>query len=148
MKLWEYFLPDPTKCFNELGDIQIIAMCIWGESRGESFRGKIGVGSVIRNRAKNPNWWGAGWKSVILKPYQFSCFNVTDPNREKMKKPLEHDSREVWEESCIVAVSVYYDLVEDPTKGANHYHDISVAPNWAVSKDPTIQIGRIKFYKL
>lgn len=148
MRLWKCLQPNKTKPFSWHSNLRLLAMLVWGEARGTTFKEKVSVAWVVKNRKDYPSWWGSGWQGVILKPYQFSCFNATDPNRQKMREPLEYDSQEVWEECCIAAAVVYSDIVEDPTGGADHYFSGSLTPSWANNQQPTAIIGPFKFYKL
>ena len=59
----------------------ILARTIVGEARGEGHTGMVAVANVVMNRVAKPSWWGRTVKDVCLKPYQFSCWNVGDPNR-------------------------------------------------------------------
>ena len=64
-------------------DRDILARTLWGEARGEGAAGQIAVAWTIRNRVfdgKTNSWWGEGYAGVCQKPYQFSCWNKTDPN--------------------------------------------------------------------
>jgi len=68
-----------------LTNSQLLALAIYGESRGESLEGKIAVGSVAleradKSKAKNP------LREILLKRKAFSCFNPKDPNFKVMKK--------------------------------------------------------------
>lgn len=49
------------------------------------------VANVIMNRVNRGGWYGASIKDVVLKPYQFSCWNATDPNRAKIDALTEAD---------------------------------------------------------
>jgi len=71
--------------FGKLDDKQIMALTIWGESRGEIHDGKIAVGTVILNRVDHHDWEGNTIQAVCLCPYQFSCYLPNDPNEVKMK---------------------------------------------------------------
>ena len=68
-----------------------MAKTIWGEARGEGARGMQAVANVIMNRVNRGGWYGASIKDVVLKPYQFSCWNATDPNRAKIDALTEAD---------------------------------------------------------
>ena len=64
-------------------DRDILARTLWGEAWGESLAGQIAVAWTIRNRVndgKDKSWWGEGYGGVCQKPYQFSCWNKSDPN--------------------------------------------------------------------
>ena len=56
---------------------------IWGEARGEGEPGMTAVAHVLLNRLKDGRW-GTALGSVCLAPYQFSCWNIGDPNRARM----------------------------------------------------------------
>lgn len=59
----------------------VVALTIYGEARGEPIEGKIAVASVIANRVKDGRF-GKTFERVCLKPYQFSCWNASDPNHK------------------------------------------------------------------
>lgn len=131
-------------------ELILLTMCLWGEARGEDALAKLAVGCVIRNRVNAPRWWGDSWKSVILKPYQFSSFNVGDPNRKKLLVPLAYGTPQEWIHCFYAALGVYENHVGDFTGGANHYYDISLPepPDWAKGKEPVFVQGRFRFFKL
>lgn len=103
----------------------LAAMLVWGEARGESAEGKAAVISVAVNRTK------IGWplRNVILAPWQFSSFNMDDPNREKLLMPVTHSSAAIWTECYDIADSVLRGSTPDPTNGANHYCTVSLWNN-------------------
>ena len=156
----EQLLPDSHKPLSEHSDLQLLAMALFGEARGEPPATRKAIGHVIINRALHPDWWGNGLKEVILKPRQFSCFNDDDVNRRKLFNPLGSESMEVWARCCQDAIEVYQRLepgtaVVDPVKGATHYFDTSIpSPNWAeedkfVVELPSRRPGHgVRFYKL
>ena len=119
------------------------AIAVWREARGESLAAKLGVAYVIFNRASAPGWWGTDLHSVILRPAQFSSFNHGDPNSSKF--PSERDT--TWEAS-LDAVEQVLAGKPDPTLGATHYHDVSIAPpEWTKELVETVRIGAFVFYK-
>jgi len=124
-------------------DIKIMAKTMWGEARGESEEGKVGVAWVIRNRAEKPCWWGKTVAGVCLKKWQFSCWNANDPNAEKIANLTDDELAPFIE----IAELVLNDGVDDPTDGATHYHTEAVDPKWAVGREPTCTIGHHLFYK-
>src|SRR3990167_1415320 len=157
--------PDPNIAIEDQSDIILLTMCIWAEARGEQTIGQIAVGCCIRNRVIDPraNWWGNTWREVILKPRQFSSFNKDlpstplneeDPNRKKLLSPLAYGTVSEWSRCFYVAIGIFENLVNDVSRGANHYYsipnyDISIpAPYWAVGKTPVFTWGILKFYKL
>lgn len=132
-----------------LPDLDLLQCLIYGEGRGERIEGQIGIACVVRNRALNPNWWGKTWQEVMLKPYQFSCFNEDDPNLEKIKTRWRlRRVDNAWRLARWVAGGVLFDWVPDITYGANHYHSNRVKPDWADPLKVTVGLDRHLFYKL
>lgn len=133
--------------FADFDGLSLLQCLIYGEARGEPVEGKIGVAHVVRNRALYPKWWGRSWKEVILKPYQFSCFD--DHNADKIFKAFQdwcHD--QVMKECRWIASGVINNDIQDNTYGSNHYHNLSVSPSWAVGIEPTVTINNHIFYNL
>lgn len=134
--------------YEEIPDPSLIALCVWREARGEQRLAKRGVAHVIANRVKHPGWWGHDWKSVILKPWQFSSFNSDDPNSDKW--PSDDDPS--WTDSLSVASGVYLGMDDDVTEGSCYYHDTSMGwpKAWGneAEYENVINIGRLKFYRM
>lgn len=128
-------------------EFSLLLLCIWREARGESDEAKQAVGWCIRNRVFRPGktWYGDDWEDVILKPWQFSSFNASDPNATKFPLPTDPSFR-----SCLYAAKYAYEqLGGDPTMGATYYFDDSLAanpPKWAATMRRTVQIGKLIFY--
>ena len=62
----------------------IFARTLWGEARGEGTAGQIAVAWTIRNRVfdgKEKSWRVEGYAGGCQKPWQFRCWNKTDPKR-------------------------------------------------------------------
>lgn len=72
--------------FGHLDPYQVMGLTIYGEARGENRAGKIAVATVIMERVEHRKWDGDNVVDVCLFPYQFSCFNVGDPNRKMLKR--------------------------------------------------------------
>lgn len=132
----------------------IAARTVYGEARGEPLDGKVAVAHVILNRARidlrgdgKADWWGDDVIAVCLKPWQFSCWNPSDPNVAAIAKIMPNDP--VWLE-CLKAVELADTAEYDPTRGATHYIAESLPshmkPNWAIGRAPIVQIGRHLFY--
>ena len=133
--------------FRQLDGLSLLQCLVYGEASGEPIEGKIGVAWVVRNRALNPAWWGRTWKQVMLKRYQFSCFD--DRNAERIIKAFPNwcDSP-VFKECRWVASGVMNNDIQDNTFGANHYHAGYVAPSWSRGAEPTVIINNHIFYQL
>jgi hypothetical protein len=128
-------------------DREILIKTVWGEARGESGLGKVAVAWVIINRAIKPQWPNT-IGDVCLQPWQFSCWNDNDPNRDKLHS-LDVESSDPIISACRRCVDdVLQGKVVDPTYGADHYYATWIpAPNWAKG-EPTTAIGQHKFFNL
>lgn len=137
-----------------------LARTIWGEARDQR-NGAVAmaaVAHVVLNRCRKISWWGRTITAVCRRPWQFSCWNVGDPNLKKLLAATEADSQ------FALALAIARDAVArnqgsgsaasdllgaDPTQGATHYYSetLSVPPIWARGKQPCAQIGRHRFFK-
>ena len=133
-------------------DIDIMAKTIFGEARGEyssqhsGISGLIAVANVIMNRL-NAGGFGESIAGVCQKPFQFSCWNRTDPNLAKLR------SDEIYKDPkfaiCMeIATNVAAGNWPDLTHGADHYHAYCCSPSWAKKSALKVKIGRHLFYKL
>lgn len=127
-------------------DLDTMARTLWGEARGEPLEGKIAVAWVIKNRADNPSWWGDSIFSVCKKPFQFSCWNMGDPNRSKLICVTPQDA--MFRDCLMVTAGVLTRNYPDITGGANHYHAKAISPKWAQGKEPSAKKGTHLFFNL
>ncbi len=132
-------------------EIDTLARTLWGEARGEGERGMHAVANVIINRARHAEkrgkfWWGNNIIQVCQKPYQFSCWNRSDPNFRKLQTI---DTRNfAYATALKIAKRAVLETFEDMTNGATHYHAKSIEPYWAKNEIPLISIGNHVFYRL
>jgi spore germination cell wall hydrolase CwlJ-like protein len=132
----------------ELDDLEVMALTVWGEARGEGVEGQAAVAWVIRNRARWPrrSWWGGDIRSVCLKRWQFSAWNAQDPNREKMLDLCPDDpALAAVREICR---KVLAGAIPDPTRGCTHYCTHASRPAWKRGRDPKTTVGRHAFYQI
>lgn len=144
-------VPDPAgRTTHQVDELTLLAMLLWGEARGESYEGKIAVAWVVRNRVavSSTRRFGSGWRGVMLRPRQFSCFLESDPNAHKLRMPLRYESALVWDECYRAAAAVFFDLVPDPVAGADHYHTTGVQPAWSRGVQPVATVGNHRFFRL
>jgi len=104
--------------YGEISDLELLALCCWREARGEGMLGKRGVCHVILNRVKDGHFGGHEIHGVILKRYQFSSFNLSDPNSDKW--PVEGETS--WLDCIDAAKSVIENTDEDFTRGCLFYY--------------------------
>lgn len=136
-------------------DIEILARTIYGEARGESWLGKVGVAWSVRNRVYTdlhgdgkPDWWGEGYGPVCLKRAQYSCWLESDPNRDKLMRVTTADP--FFRECLAAAAAVMSGTEADPTEGSTHYK-VATLPwpkDWGAERQPIRIIGHHAFYKL
>lgn len=132
-------------------DRDIFARTLWGEARGEGLAGQIAVAWTIRNRVndgKAKSWWGEGYAGVCKAPYQFSCWNKSDPNHAYLSGAKPIPFRE-FSQTQIVADQVIAGTVPDPTSGATHYYSTTMpkAPGWVKGAKQTLKLGHHVFFK-
>lgn len=138
--------------YNEL-TVDVLARTLWGEARGEGAQGIEAVACVILNRVAvaaaygGKYWWGSDIISVCQKPYQFSCWNRSDPNYRRL---LEVTDKDIHFATCLrIARRAVSGAIKDFTFGATHYYADTIAtPNWALGETPTLKLGRHIFYRL
>jgi len=142
---------------DSLTDQQLFAVMLLAEARGEDTLGRQMVAAVVMNRiavAKahesqfgSKFWWGDDVRSVILKPWQFSSFNETDPNRSKMPSFLQLPQ---WGEAMEIAASAIDGTLGDPSNGADSYLNpaaVKIQPAWATPERQTAQHLHHTFYR-
>ena len=131
----------------------ILARTIYGEARGEydhvegGISALIGVGNVVMNRVKaQKSHYGKSIQEVCQKPFQFSCWNASDPNRSLLMR--ERISDPVFALCFEVATKVALEEWPDLTKGSDHYHAFSILPHWARGQKPKVRLAGHIFYRL
>lgn len=136
-------------------DLDILSRTIYGEARGESAEGKIAVGRTIINRWQSGKWFaGKTIAETCQKPWQFSCWNGNDPNRDKLLAVSPDKPSMV---NCTrAALAAESGDGPDWLEGCTHYHTkeppqgvpvTAWPPKWAKGKTPAGQIGAHLFYR-
>ncbi len=141
---------DYNTSFLKLSDLQIIALTAYAENRSGGVPGMQSVINVIQNRRLAKTIYqdltildasGSPYMAVCLKQYQFSCFNVGDPNRGillRLAEPGAFDAELPNNSSLRTAWSLVQSLqagtLTDITGGANHYFAVSITPPWWVKE--------------
>uniref|UniRef100_A0A6M3XNP8 Putative cell wall hydrolase n=1 Tax=viral metagenome TaxID=1070528 RepID=A0A6M3XNP8_9ZZZZ len=122
-----------------------IALTVYGEARGESEQGKVAVAWVCLNREADSVKW-----NDITDPFQFSCWNLNDPNLGAIMGILPFNL--VFAECLDIAYGVYFGKLHDPTGGATNYYAPAGMPDknppyWAKDMQITKAIGGHIFLK-
>jgi len=130
--------------YTKLTDKELLTLCIYGEARGETPLGKLGVAHVVLNRAAKPRWWGHDVQSVILRHQQFSCFNKSDPNAKHLEIMANSG---YYDPACLqVAVLALEGYTIDPTNGADHYCVENCDVAWRDKLKEVARIGKHVFF--
>ena len=132
-------------------EIETFARTMWGEARGEGSIGMQAVACVILNRVRVSEeqhgfWWGDNIIQVCQKPYQFSCWNKSDPNFKQLLKLSKDDP--YFATALRIARRALHSRIDDITNGADHYHAAEISPYWARNEKPVAVIGNHIFYRL
>lgn len=120
-------------------------LTIYGEARGESRDGKIGVAEVIRNRTRKRYQSSGTVASTCLQPYQFSMWNTGDPNRRLAALADDTDGVVL---ACLEAWAAAQ-AGSDLTHGAVLYlnpHIVTNLPPWVHEAEQVAEIGSHTFY--
>lgn len=144
------------------GDIDIAARTIAREAGGEMFEGQVAVGEVLINRVRKAleiaKYQGKAQTNdhtiaqACLRPWQFSCWNLNDPNRGKC---MSLNGSSEWYQKAEKAFMQAWSTESDLTKGATSYHTVATPkgyetrwpPKWAASMTRTVIIGAHVFYR-
>jgi spore germination cell wall hydrolase CwlJ-like protein len=131
--------------YDEMTSEALLSLCVWREARGEGMLGKRGVAHCILNRVNARSFFGHDVQSVILKPYQFSSFNASDPNADKW--PAVDDPS--WMDSQAAAHQVLSWNDPDLTSGALYYFSppLTAPPHAWGSVGVTLVVGNLTFCK-
>ncbi len=128
-------------------EIDYLARTIYGEARGENTASKKAVAWVIRNRVEAPAY-GRSYEEVVLRPYQFSCWNKNDPNYPKISSP-DMGGR-AWYECLGIAYTVYYAPRElNPLPEVYHFYDSSMddAPPWWAESGELVLLDNVSKFR-
>ncbi|MEG1711330.1 MAG: spore cortex-lytic enzyme [Clostridia bacterium] len=113
------------------GDLYLMARCIYGEARGESYTGKVAVGAIILNRVKSSSF--PNTVSGVI--YQNGAFTAVSDGQINLGA----------DDECIRAAQ---DALNgwDPTYGCIYYYNPRTATNqWIRSRPIIITIGKHVF---
>ena len=112
-------------------EIYLLAACIYGEARGEPYKGQVAIGAVILNRVRSSKFPN----SIAGVIYQSGAFDAVSDGQINLSpnetaKKAARDAMNGW----------------DPTGGCLYYYNPATATNgWMLSKAISIRIGKHAF---
>ena len=131
-----------------MSELEILARTIEAEAGGESKKGKLAVGAVIKNRA-DQNRFGTDIRSVILFPSQFSPWNTyTSSEGGEQGKDMLGKRMKPSKDSYDAAKKILSGNYVDPTFGASHFVNPRISkPKWydGFKDHGSIKIGKHEF---
>jgi len=155
---------DYQRPFFRLSPLQIIALTSYGEARGEGRRGMQAIINVIYNRRIHPiarfgnadilRETKSPYHSVCLRKWQFSCYNLGNPNRGillRLSDPVTFTAELPNNLSLRIAMDICGELergvLVDITGGADHFHTIHIRrPEWTAVMVYRGRIGNHEFW--
>jgi len=118
---------------NQDGNLYLLAQLVYGEARGEPYKGQVAVAAVVLNRVDSPDFPNS-LSGVIYQPGAFDAVADGQIN-------LAPD------ENCIKAARDAINGV-DPSGGCLYYYNPKTATNkWMLSKPVLLAIGNHSFFK-
>jgi hypothetical protein len=111
-----------NEVLNSLYEWQLMGLCIEREAGGESYEGRVAVGTVILERADKKGWFGKTIREVILKKWQFS-WTMKEAGQAYYKESIfiaanwnsEYGKRKSLRECCDIALKmVSGEIPRDP----------------------------------
>lgn len=141
----------------QLSDIEILALTIIGEARGEPIEGQIAVGNIISNRLHgNPSRYKS-YNDVCLEQKQFSCWNKSDSNYTVLVELAEkliigQKIEDLYLRQCfMVARAIVNREIMDNVHGAQNYLTKSLyyslqKPHWAINARNITEKGNQVFF--
>lgn len=132
----------------KLSDQEIVARTAWGEARGIGSDGMRATINTGQNRvASGVHWWGTTLRSVLIHPWQYSCWNHNDPNRSKLLSVTAADAE--FAIALELAAHALAGVLVDITNGADSYYASSMPtpPKWAEGLSPCFEIGNQLYFQ-
>ncbi len=117
---------------NGSGELYLLARIVYGEARGEPYKGKVAVAAVVLNRVESSSFPN----SVSGVAYQSGAFDAVKDGQINLS-PDEESIRAARD-----AMNGY-----DPTNGCLYYHNPAKSTNkWMLSQPITVTIGNHAFF--
>jgi N-acetylmuramoyl-L-alanine amidase len=128
-----------------ISETDMAIVCIFEETEGEPYEGKVAVAEVILNRTKEKYESDGTVTGTVLHKMQFSGMNSDAVNRIRSfciddSNPIVQDCMKAW-----VAAQVGSDLTHGCVQ---YYNPKTSSPSWAEGATVLAEIGHHRFVKL
>lgn len=120
-----------------MNDVEVLARTLYGEARANDTEDAEAIACVVLNRVGYRNWPGTVGE-VCLQPWQFSCWNMDDPNRVRIMR-AERSSQPWFDQCWQIAERAVAGKIDDRTRSSTHYHTRAVNPRWSRGKSPVFE---------
>ena len=115
-------------------DVVCLTNTIYFEARGESFLGKLAVGSVVRNR--------------MIRQGKTACEIVYEKNQFSWTRTIPVvTNQKVWLSLYQLSIKILLNEYPDPTNGAVFFHEKTIEPFWKDSLVKSFEEGNHIFYR-
>jgi hypothetical protein len=120
----------------KMKDVDILARTLYGEAEGGNLNDANAIACVVLNRIGRAHWPDSA-AAVCLQPWQFSCWNMNDPNRARIL-----EAHGAWFDTCqTIALKALSGEIPDMTGGSTHYYaTYCPKPKWANKKTPVFSV--------
>lgn len=144
----------------QISSPKIVALTIFGESRGEKREDQCLVGNIILNRWKLKKnniafRTAVDLGDICLWKNQFSCWNETDPNRAVILRTIQNPSSAeglVLKQCSWIAEGFCEGIFSDEINAGDHYHHFPDGhpqwPRWATKENEIGKFGKAMVYRL
>lgn len=118
-----------------MDDHLTLARTLYGEAKAYSVADAVAIGHTVMNRVAYPNW-PVTVSEVCQQPWQYSCWNTGDPNRQRISRAAPGVTK--WFDVCYETAAEILGGSPDPTYKATHYYAKSMKkpPYWVKGKTP------------
>jgi len=131
----------------KLIDEDSLAICtIWQEAEGEPFIAKVGIGEVIRERARRKYNCDGSIAGAVARRFQFSAWNDDLMDNERLVASLKIDLSDQIVQECLKAWYQSQNTVYARKAVLFVNKDIS-QPAWATTDRFLVKMGKLSFYK-
>ena len=124
---------------------QIVAMALFSETKDVEDAKKIA--SVMVNRTKRPERFGATLQDVVYAPKQFSGVYSNEWHKALNNK-LNEEEAEIYKQFLQIGYQATKGTLPDEANGADHYFNPKlVKPSWSKKMTKTAETKLHSYYK-